>query len=149
VRSPAGGGVFTTLAPRQPLTATPHTLFALNAATATTAVSATNAAQLNGQAAAFYQNASNINSGTLADLRLSGNIPRLNGTNAFGNFVNSFAGSVGIGNTNPASLLQVGGAYTPTFAGAVARFGGDDGGVGSGQHIIAFGGGYRRGVDRA
>ncbi len=31
VRSPAGGGLFTTLAPRQPLTATPHTLFALNA----------------------------------------------------------------------------------------------------------------------
>ncbi|MFH1107875.1 MAG: hypothetical protein V1790_01565, partial [Planctomycetota bacterium] len=31
VRSPAGGGGFTTLAPRQPLTATPHTLFALNA----------------------------------------------------------------------------------------------------------------------
>jgi len=31
VRSPAGGGLFTTLAPRQPLTATPHALFALNA----------------------------------------------------------------------------------------------------------------------
>lgn len=31
MRSPAGGGDFTTLAPRQPLTATPHALFALNA----------------------------------------------------------------------------------------------------------------------
>ncbi len=31
VRSPAGGGVFTTLAPRQALTATPHALLALNA----------------------------------------------------------------------------------------------------------------------
>ncbi len=31
VRSPAGGGGFTTLAPRQPLTPTPHASFALNA----------------------------------------------------------------------------------------------------------------------
>gem|GEM_PF-5229246 len=33
-----------------------------------------NATQLNGQAASFYQNASNINTGTLADARLSANV---------------------------------------------------------------------------
>lgn len=33
-----------------------------------------NAALLNGQAGSFYQNASNINTGTLADARLSGNV---------------------------------------------------------------------------
>ena len=89
VRSPAGGGGFTTLAPRQPLTAAPHALFALNAATATNATSATmaasatNATQLNGQPAAFYQNASSINSGTLADARLSGNVALLNNAQTF------------------------------------------------------------------
>jgi len=36
----AGCGTLTILAPRQPLTATPHTLFALNAATATNATNA-------------------------------------------------------------------------------------------------------------
>ncbi|MFZ2873038.1 MAG: hypothetical protein WAZ94_00995 [Phycisphaerales bacterium] len=66
----AGG--FVTLAPRQPLTGTPNALFALNAATASTAASATNAGQLNGQSAAYYQNAANLSTGTVPDARLSG-----------------------------------------------------------------------------
>src|SRR5207302_1215655 len=56
-----------TLAPRQHLTPTPY---------------ATTATQLNGQPAAFYQNASNINAGTLADARLSGNVELLNSAQA-------------------------------------------------------------------
>lgn len=114
----------TPLSPRQELTAAPNALFALNTATATTASNATNATQLNGHPASFYQNATNIGSGTLADARLSGNIPRLNAANTFGKFTNTFAGNVGIGNSSPLSLLQVGDAYTPTVA-SIARFNGD------------------------
>lgn len=47
------------------------------------AATATNATNLGGQPAAFYQSATNITSGTLADTRLSSNIARLNGTNTF------------------------------------------------------------------
>lgn len=42
------------------------------------ATSASNATNLNGQAASFYTNAANMNAGTLPDARLSNNIPRLN-----------------------------------------------------------------------
>ena len=42
-----------------------------------------NATQLNGQNASFYQNASNINSGTLADARLSSNVALENVANTF------------------------------------------------------------------
>jgi hypothetical protein len=52
-------------------------------------------------------NASNVSSGTLTDARLSANIPRLNGNQAFtGN--NLFAGSVGIGANPPQQQLSVG-----------------------------------------
>jgi len=70
----------TPLSPRQELTAASNALFALSAATA---ANATNATQLNGQPAAFYQNASNIGSGTLADPRLSGNVALLGGAQTF------------------------------------------------------------------
>ncbi len=48
-----------------------------------TGITNVNATQLNGQAASYYLNASNISAGTLADARLSSNIARLNGTNNF------------------------------------------------------------------
>lgn len=54
--------------PRQALTGTPVAI---------------NAQRLNNQTSTFFTNASNINSGLLADARLSSNIPRLNRTNAF------------------------------------------------------------------
>ena len=91
---------YTTLAPRQDLTATPHASFASSAASATTATTATNALSantaltatsastasnallLNGEAGSFYTNAANL-TGTLSDARLSGNIPRLNAPNTF------------------------------------------------------------------
>ncbi len=66
----ASASGFTPLTPRQPVAPAPHALFALSAAAATTALSAANATQLNGQPASFYQNASNLTTGTIASARL-------------------------------------------------------------------------------
>lgn len=60
---------FITLGPRQKVTAAPLSIFASQAAVATTAQS------LNGQPADFYTSASNLGSGTLSDARLSSNVP--------------------------------------------------------------------------
>lgn len=60
---------FVTLEPRVKVTAAPLSIFATEAATATTAQA------LNGQPATFYTSASNLASGTLSDARLSPNIP--------------------------------------------------------------------------
>lgn len=65
------------LSPRQELTSTPNALFALSASTAA------NATQLNGQQATFYQDATNLSSGTLADARLSGSVALLNNAQTF------------------------------------------------------------------
>ena len=77
-----------------------------NASTATTA---TNATQLNGQSALFYQNAANLNSGLLADARLSTNIPRLDASNIFSGSSNTFQGTLNarslINITNPTNAL--------------------------------------------
>ncbi|HUC21025.1 MAG TPA: hypothetical protein VMR98_06070, partial [Candidatus Polarisedimenticolaceae bacterium] len=72
-----------------------------------------NAAQLNGQTGSFYQNATNLNAGTLADARLSANVALLNGANSFtaintfSNAGNSFTGSgaglTGLNATNVSS----------------------------------------------
>jgi hypothetical protein len=56
VRPGASVGAYTPLTPRQQLTATPYALYAMQAY---------NADLLDGQQATYYQNASNINSGTL------------------------------------------------------------------------------------
>jgi hypothetical protein len=87
VRSGAAGDCantsgYTTLLPRQEVTATPYATFAPTAGTATSAVSAANASNLNNQPGSFYQNAANL-TGTLADARLSTNVPRLNVANTF------------------------------------------------------------------
>jgi hypothetical protein len=71
---------FTTLSPRQNLTASPNAAFSLTAAAATTAANAT---QLNSQPASFYQNAANLNAGTIADARLSSNAALLAGVQTF------------------------------------------------------------------
>ncbi|MFN5945545.1 MAG: hypothetical protein ACK5ZG_00090 [Phycisphaerae bacterium] len=68
--SNAGG--FVILAPRQTITSVPAATFS------STSVLATNATLLNNQPASFYSSATNIASGTLADTRLSTNVPRLN-----------------------------------------------------------------------
>lgn len=49
----------------------------------TTLVNNLNVALLNGQNAAYYQNATNINAGTLADARLSSNVALKNADNSF------------------------------------------------------------------
>jgi len=117
---------FVLLSPRQALTAAPNAAFALTAASATTAMSATtaatattatNATQLNGQAAAFYQNATNLSAGTLSDLRLSANVALLNNAQTFtgaktlsnaanlftGTFTGPGAGLTGLNASNIAS----------------------------------------------
>ncbi|MFO0856970.1 MAG: hypothetical protein U0640_06395 [Phycisphaerales bacterium] len=91
-----------------------------NASTATNATSATNAANalnasnaanLNNQPASFYLNATNINAGTLADARLSTNIPRLNATNTLfdGDLTSNgnldARGSAGLLIRNPTNIL--------------------------------------------
>jgi hypothetical protein len=55
------------------------------------ALTGVNAATFGGQSTAFYQNASNLTTGTLADARLSTNIPRLNAANQ------TFTGNVSAG----------------------------------------------------
>jgi hypothetical protein len=64
---------FTTLSPRQSLTASPNAAFSLSTA---------NALQLGGQPASFYTNAANL-TGTLADARLSSNVALLSGAQTF------------------------------------------------------------------
>jgi len=111
VRSPSGQGQFTTLAPRQNLTAAPNSLFALNASTAT------DATLLNGQPAAFYQNASNLDSGTLVDARLDGTYSGLLTLSNVGNaFTGAFSGSgAGLTDLNASSISQ--GLVAPAFGG--------------------------------
>jgi hypothetical protein len=87
---PSGGGAFTTLAPRQPVTSSPYSIKSLTAGAADSAASATNALQLGGVAANQYLqatgdgsgltnlNASSISTGTLANGRL-GVVPIANG----------------------------------------------------------------------
>ena len=93
---------YTTLSPRQNLTASPNAVFALNAATAASAASSTNASQFNGQAPSFYTNAANLSSGSIPSARLAGSYSStLNLTNAS----NTFAGSgAALSNLNASSI---------------------------------------------
>ncbi|CAG0995291.1 hypothetical protein PHYC_02524 [Phycisphaerales bacterium] len=99
--NPAG---FTVLLPRQELTATPNAAFALNAGSATQATTATNSTQLNGQGAAFYQNAANLTSGNIPGARLNGAYP---GIVQMVNSGNSFGGSgAGLHTLNASNLAS-------------------------------------------
>ena len=77
------------MTPRHRLGAAPqaieadHAATADSATTATTATTATNANNLNSQPGSFYQDADNINAGTLADGRLSSNVALKNAANTF------------------------------------------------------------------
>lgn len=93
---------FTTLAPRQLITAGPNSLYALAAATAGSAGTATNASQFNGQAPSFYQNAANLTSGTIPSARLSGSYTS---SLTLSNTSNSFSGSgAGLTSLNASNL---------------------------------------------
>jgi hypothetical protein len=128
VRTDAGqdcavGGAYTLLTPRQEFKATPQASYALgalsaenaanatfasnastaaNAVNASNAVNATNASQLNNQSALFYQNASNLNSGTLPDARLGGTYA---GVLNFSNASNTYSGN----GSNLTGLWRIGG----------------------------------------
>ncbi len=86
------------------------------APTAAFAGLADNANNLNGQAASYYQNASNLNAGTLADARLTSNVALLNrAAQTFTGNGNYFTGgNVGIGTASPGSLLHLNSATTTT-----------------------------------
>jgi hypothetical protein len=64
----------TTLSPRQEKTATPYATYAVSAAQAST---------LGGQPRSFFQNASNLTTGTISNARLSSNIVRFSSTGVF------------------------------------------------------------------
>jgi hypothetical protein len=80
----ANAGGFTVLTPRQPLSAAPAASFALAAGTSS------NATQFNGQPASFYQDASNLSSGTIPSARLAGTY---SGALTLTNTSNVFAGN--------------------------------------------------------
>ncbi|MDX2132218.1 MAG: hypothetical protein SFY69_09205 [Planctomycetota bacterium] len=56
---------------------------------------------------AHTHTAADIASGTLVDARLSSNVALLNRANAFGNFPNTFLGSVGVGTASPSGKFEV------------------------------------------
>ena len=104
---------FTALSPRQPVTPAPlarsaetantanSAATATTASTAATATTATNALALNGQAASFYQDASNLTAGTLASGRLSGTYSNAVGFTNPGNAISgSGAGLTGLNASN-------------------------------------------------
>jgi hypothetical protein len=94
VRPGAGGG-YTTLAPRQLLSATPYAVYALSVGNADT---------LDGQHGSFYQNASNLNAGTLPSARLSGTYSNaLTLSNAANAFTGSGAGLTALNASNVTS----------------------------------------------
>jgi len=101
---------YTTLTPRQELTAAPNATFATSSTTATTAATATNATSLNGQPASFYRNAANL-TGTLPSTTIPTNVARLDGNQTFtglmnfSNPANTFSGSgAGLTNLNGANI---------------------------------------------
>jgi len=120
---PAGGGAYTTLVPRQLLSAAPYARFAPNAANAlnatnavnavnatnatnaTNAATANNALNLGGNAPSFYTNASNISSGTLSDARLSTNVALLNLAQTF-SAAKAFTATAAFNNANPFTVTS-------------------------------------------
>jgi fibronectin-binding autotransporter adhesin len=88
-----------------------------------------NAAQLNGQSAAFYQNATNITAGTLSDLRLSANVALLGntqsftGVNTFSQLVNANGGvATSNGNINAGTGTITSGAINGQTISSAANF---------------------------
>lgn len=125
VRPGASTGAYTGLAPRQAITPTPYALYA-GGASATGLTGTLPSAALGGTYAGavnfsnkgntFAGNAAGLTNlpaanlaGTVADARLSANVPLLNAANRFTGPTNTFSGPVGIGTATPAAKLDVNG----------------------------------------
>lgn len=106
---------FGLLGPRAQVTNAPMAGFASEAGTAANATSAANATNLNGQPATFYQNATNL-TGTLADARLSANVPRLN--SATSTFTGGVTATAFTGSGSALTSLNAGNLASGTVADA-------------------------------
>ncbi len=105
---------YTTLAPRQELSAAPNATFALTAAaasTATTAALASDSSQLNGKVASYYLNASNLSTGTIPSGLLGG---IYTASLTFSNPSNTFIG-IGTGLTQLNASNLVGGTVSDSL----------------------------------
>ena len=101
---------YTLLSSRQAITAAPIAIYATLAGAADTAG---NAANLGGQPATFFTNASNLSSGVVADARLASSVARTNiaqtftGAMTFSNASSSFTGSgAGLTGLNASNLAS-------------------------------------------
>lgn len=88
---------FVTLGPRQELTVAPVARYAVEAG---------NAGTLGGLTPSFFTNASSLQSGTLADARLSANVARRDVGNTFSG-TNVFSGFTGVGMSGPVTGADV------------------------------------------
>lgn len=84
---------------------------------AVTLSNATNVLRGNG-AGLTALSATSLSTGTVADARLSANVVLENTANSFGNFTNTFLGSVGVGTTAPNGRLEVKGSLVLRDPGA-------------------------------
>jgi hypothetical protein len=96
-------------------------------------VSNVNASALQGFAASYFTNASNLSSGTVADARLSSNVPLKTASNVFTGSLNSFV------NLSATSILQNGNQVCDTSGNCIgAGGGGGVGGSGTAGTIALF-----------
>jgi hypothetical protein len=128
---PTGTLPFTTLAPRQAVTAAPQAYRAEEANYASAANIAANALSFGGQLPSFYQDVSNFNTGTLPSGRLSGTYSQSVGfTNPGNAFSGSGAGLTGLNANNfvsgvlPAARGGTGSSISSATTGDVLKWNG-------------------------
>lgn len=134
-----GGGVYTTLSPRQPLTPSPYALFAPTAGTASTANTATTATTASNVVAGSVNNAAlasgavtsdKITDGTIVDADVSSS--GISGDKIIGGDLQAARLKVGSAHTLSGTGTTIAGGYTNTASSDFAT-------VGGGQHNTASG----------